>query len=393
MIVFKFLYANALRLAHVLALPIVWLLTLKPKYKHSLKARFLAQGHALDFKPTLWFHACSFGEIKSLEALLDQFQGVPILLTTTTQTGFDLAQATYAKHSCVQVRFLLFETLLFLWRKDLEDLKALVVTEAELWYGAFSLAKKMGAQTLLINARISKRSYSRYRRFKCFYTQLFKQVDRIYAQSSSDLERLKTLGARHTSLFPNLKLFNPPKSTHRYTKPPHTLIFLAASTHKSEEVLILEAFLALDNPSYQLLIAPRHPERFQEVRALLEHRGLDFHNLSGGFNLSKPIFLIDKLGALNDFYPLTDVVILGGSFVPIGGHNPLEPAFFGVKLISGKHIFNQEALFACVKNHVLIDPSELQNTLANHAQILRACIDTHNYQISDLADAIYPKSL
>ncbi len=389
---FEFLYTGILASLHVLALPLVGLFSLKSKYKNSLKARFLARKHALNSPPILWFHACSFGEIKSLQALLDQFPQVPILLTTTTQTGFDLACATYAKSPHIQVRFLLFETLLFLWRKDLAHLKALVVTEAELWLNVFRLAKSVGAQTFLINARISERSYPRYQRFKGFYAHLFKQVDRIYAQTPLDQERLATLGAQNVQIFPNLKLFNPPKVSHTYAKPDY-LIVLAASTHPSEEELILKAFLALNDLHARLLIAPRHPERFTEVKALLENQGIVFNSLSKGFDLSKSVFVIDKLGVLNDFYPLADVVILGGSFVPVGGHNPLEPAFFGVKLISGKHIFNQEALFACVQNYALIEPEQLGSTLANHAQLLPSFLDTHNHEISQLAHAIYPTSL
>ncbi|WP_459177991.1 lipid IV(A) 3-deoxy-D-manno-octulosonic acid transferase [Helicobacter felis] len=386
------IYLGVLCIAHVLALPLIALLRLRAKYRHSLAARFFAKGHALDFKPILWFHACSFGEIKSLEPLLALFDETPILLTTTTQTGYNLARNTYANNPHIQVRFLLFETLLWLWRKDLDHLQSLVVTEAELWYQVFSLAKQVGAQTFLLNARISTRSYGRYQRFRAFYTQLFKQIDRIYAQTPQDLQRLRSLGARHLEIFPNLKLFNTPKITTHHPKPPKPL-FLAASTHPGEEALILKAFLALQTSAF-LAIVPRHPERFLKVKELLQSQHLDFTTfLQEGVTWSKQILLVDALGVLNDFYAIADVVILGGSFVPVGGHNPLEPAFFHTKLISGKHIFNQQALFACVQNYVLIEQNTLEETLKRANQLSPSYIDQQGHSLQTLSKVIYASSL
>ncbi|WP_407927431.1 lipid IV(A) 3-deoxy-D-manno-octulosonic acid transferase [Helicobacter vulpis] len=388
---FYHVYIAVLALAHLLALPLIALWRFKPKYRHSLGARFFAKGHALSFKPTLWFHACSFGEVKSLEPLLALFPNTPILLTTTTQTGYTLAYNTYAHNASIQVRYLLFETLLWLWRKDLDQLQSLVVTEAELWLGVFVLAKQVGAQTLLINARISERSYPRYHRFRAFYAYLFSKVDRIYAQSMLDLERLYALGARTGAIFPNLKLFNPPKRTNHYPKPPKTLI-LGASTHPGEEVLILEAFLALQSDAF-LCLAPRHPERFAEVQKMLIQKGLIFDVFSEGLTWCHQVTLIDALGVLNDFYAIADIVILGGAFAPIGGHNPLEPAFFGAKLISGMHIFNQEALFSCVQNYVLVEPYQLSQALAQAQDILPSSIEYGDHRLETLAQMICKKPI
>ncbi|WP_104694951.1 lipid IV(A) 3-deoxy-D-manno-octulosonic acid transferase [Helicobacter salomonis] len=382
-------YIALLALVHLLVLPVLAFLRFKSKYRHSLGARFFARGYKLTFKPMLWFHACSFGEVKSLEPLLALFPNTPILLTTTTQTGYTLARNTYAHSAYIQVRYLLFETLLWLWRKDLDQLQSLVVTEAELWLGVFVLAKQVGAQTFLINARISRRSYPRYHRFRVFYAYLFAQVDHIYAQSTQDLGKLRSLGVRTGAIFPNLKLFNPPKRTHHYPKPPKTLI-LAASTHPGEEALILEAFLALQSDAF-LGLVPRHPERFGEVKKMLIQKGLIFDLFSEGLTWHHQVTLIDALGVLNDFYAIADIVILGGAFAPIGGHNPLEPAFFGAKLISGKHIFNQEALFSCVRNFILVEPPQLTQTLAQAQKILPSSIEYGNHRLETLAHMICRK--
>ncbi|BCZ18525.1 3-deoxy-D-manno-octulosonic-acid transferase KdtA [Helicobacter sp. NHP19-012] len=386
---FKFVYLTLLSVGHLCATPFLALFSLKAKYRHSLKARFFARRYALSFKPRLWLHACSLGEVKSLECLLNAFKDTPTLLTTTTQTGYNHAQKLAKDHHNLQAHFLLFETLLFLWCKDLDELKALVVTEAELWFQLFAVAKSVGAKTFLINARISSRSYPKYKRFKPFYTALFKNIDFIYAQSVLDKERLESLGAKTLCVFPHTKLFNPPICTKNYPKLKN-LSIVGASTHASEEALIVEAFLSLDE-SAQLILVPRHPERFKEVRSYLEkHPKLkgDFSCFSRGLRWDSRVLLIDALGELINFYAIADIVILGGAFAPIGGHNPLEPAYFGVKLISGTHIFNQEALFACVQNFYLVQENELAPTLANHATLKHSKIDTHEQELQTLIKAI-----
>ncbi|WP_281769185.1 lipid IV(A) 3-deoxy-D-manno-octulosonic acid transferase [Helicobacter ailurogastricus] len=386
---FKAVYVSLLGLGHCVATPLLALFSLKAKYRHSLKARFFARGYALDFKPHLWLHACSLGEVKSLECLLNAFEDTPLLLTTTTQTGYNHAKKLAKDNPKMQVRYLLFETLLFLWRKDLDHLKALVVTEAELWLNLFATAKAVGAKTFLINARISHRSYPKYLRLKPFYTALFKNIDFIYAQSALDKERLESLGAKTPCVFPHTKLFNPPLCTKNYPKLKN-LTIVGASTHPSEEALILEAFLRLQEPA-QLILVPRHPERFKEVKNYLErHPKLkgDFSCFSSGLKWGSKVLLIDALGELINFYAIADIVILGGAFAPIGGHNPLEPAYFGVKLISGVHIFNQESLFAWVQNFSLVQSQELAPTLAKHAMLKPSHINTQNQSLQTLVEAI-----
>ncbi|WP_197271724.1 lipid IV(A) 3-deoxy-D-manno-octulosonic acid transferase [Helicobacter heilmannii] len=387
---FNSIYLTLLSVAHFFATPFLALFSLKAKYRYSLRGRFFAKGHALIFKPRLWLHACSLGEVKSLECVLNAFKDTPLLLTTTTQTGYNHAKKLAQNNPHLQVRFLLFETLLFLWHKDLDHLKALVVTEAELWFGLFNLAKSVGAKTFLINARISSRSYPKYLRLKPFYTTIFKRIDFIYAQSVLDQERLESLGAKTLCVFPHTKLFNPPLCTKTYPKL-KSLTIVGASTHPTEEALIVEAFLRLKEPA-QLILVPRHPERFKEVKNYLEeHPTLqhDFSCFSSGLKWDSKVLLIDTLGELINFYAIADIVILGGAFAPIGGHNPLEPAYFGVKIISGTHIFNQEALFACVQNFYLVQGDQLTQTLAAHATLKASKIDTKEQELQTLIKAIH----
>ena len=400
-------YRALCAIAWLLLVPLLLYLSTKPKYRRSIPARFFpflrvftleSSGFCKDFYPHFWLHACSFGEIKSLEPIIQALaQAAPtrnILLTTTTQTGFDLAQSTYINEPRIRVEFLPFEIFLPFYARRLKQLQALVVTEAELWLELFYATKALGAKTLLINARISTRSYPKYRRFRTFYRLLFSYVDRVFAQSQADSTRLAELGANHIEVFGNLKLLSPIHISRTYPKPQNRLVIVAASTHKGEEELVLQAFSALKKLESKslLILAPRHPERFTEVATLLAGYPLASARFTQGSQVLNDsrldVVLLDTLGELNNCYAIAVIVILGGAFIPAGGHNPLEPAFFGTKLISGKEIFNQEALFACVDGYTLCEASELESTLLAHQSLPHAsCKHTHS-SLSTLIQAI-----
>lgn len=142
-----------------------------------------------------------------------------------------------------------------------------------------------------------------------------------------------------------------------------------------------------------LILAPRHPERFDEVSTLLESSDFSFTRFSQSDLTHCPpsdiqVILLDTLGELNNCYAIADIVILGGAFVPAGGHNPLEPAFFGTKLISGEAIFNQEALFACIDGYTLCKPSELESTLLAHHSLPHSSYKHAQAHLSTLIQAI-----
>lgn len=374
---FYFALVWVVQLLVLLALP---LLRLKAKYRHSLPARFALWRNAFPRKRIdFWFHACSLGEVSSLLPLLsflgDSGRDTNVLLTTITKTGYDkalsLQQACGNERLHISVRYLPFEPLLPLW---VGDVRKLLVLEAELWYALFAVAKKRGAETVLLNARISTRSYPKYLRFAWFYAQIFAQIDTILAQSDSDKECLQTLGAQNVAVAGNLKILNLPKSKQLFARPARPLVVLA-STHNGEESLLFDALRPLyESPTspFILLVAPRHPERFDSVWELMCTRFVG-HKMSrrsaGGAFLESDIVLADSLGELVEFYAIASVVVLCGSFVPVGGHNPLEVAAFSVPLLSGKEIFNQIPLFDLVEGYALIEAHELPEKLANLAAL------------------------
>ena len=361
--IFFFLYSVVAFFVYFLALPFLLLFSFKLKYKQSLPARFFLWKNP-SLKPGgIWFHSCSFGEAKAIKPLVDKLPSEVLRMSTTTYTGYE-AISDYTKES----RYLPFESLLFRW---LKPQKALVVMEAEFWYLLFALAKARGAKTLLINARMSERSYPKYQRIGWLYKQIFKYIDEVYAQTALDKERLETLGAKNVVITGNIKLSELPRVSKSLVKP-SGLVVCAASTHEGEEQLILDAFADFkkENDEAKLIVVPRHPERFDKVATMIEsfakNANISWHRYSKNESLEDDIVLIDALGELVNIYSISDIVILGGAFEPIGGHNAAEAAQFGCKIISGKHYFNQVDIFAAIEGIAIVEKSNLSRRMQQY---------------------------
>lgn len=330
--------------------------SLRAKYHCSIPARFFLFKNPKFSPAKVHFHACSFGEIRSLAPIIAKFKE-DAAVSVITQTGFDEAQRI-----TTNTRFLPFEIFVPFW---LGRSKILVVFEAELWLMLVFWAKFIGSRVILINARISDRSYPRYYKFRFFYRKIFKFIDKIYAQNELDKERLISLGARNVSVSGNIKSAFLPRPSKIYAKPSGRVIVLA-STHAGEESLLLKN-LELAQAD-RLIIVPRHPERFDEVAQLAkewaQERNFSFAKFSQIQNLQAKVTLIDAMGELVNIYAISDIVVLGGSFVPnVGGHNPIEAAQFNNAIITGEFIFNQKALFELVDGVKFAKASEINGLL------------------------------
>ena len=381
---FFFLYSLVAFLLYFLALPFLLLFSFKSKYKDSLPARFFLWKNP-PLKPHgIWFHSCSFGEAKAIKPLVDRLPPELLRMSSTTHTGYD-AILDYTNES----RYLPFESLLFFW---LKPQKALVVMEAEFWYLLFALAQKRGAKTLLINARMSDRSYPKYVRMGWLYRQIFKYIDEVYAQTVIDKERLEALGAKNVVVTGNIKLSTLPKVSKHLGKP-SALVVCAASTHEGEEELILDAFSEFkkEHAEARLLVVPRHPERFEKVANMIEtfakDENISWHRYSQNESLEDDIVLIDALGELVNIYSISDIVILGGAFEPIGGHNAAEAAQFGCKIISGKYYFNQKDIFEAVEGIAIVEASNLSRRLLQYGVLKRTSLKTKS-DISPIIESI-----
>lgn len=371
---FFFLYYLLSVVLYIIALPVILYFSFKSKYRQSLPARFFLQKTPPFSKKGIWFHACSLGEAKALAPLIEKITKAPVNISVITHTGFTAASA-YKK---AQVRYLPYELFLPFWQRRQ---RLLVVLEAELWFMLFAVAFSRGTKTVLLNARISDRSYPKYLKMKWFYSRLLGYVDMIYAQSETDRERFESLGAKEVKVIGNIKLAQKIEATVVYPKA-SGLTIVAGSTHEGEEKLILDAFLAfkkVHDKAIHLIIVPRHPERFEAVSQMLQvhakQEGLSYSRLSQSSSLENDLILVDRMGELNNMYAVSDIAVLGGGFAPIGGHNPLEPIAFGCKIISGKKIFNQTELFKYVKHAQLVEPEALAEAFSTALGMPASSID------------------
>ena len=350
---------------YLAAIPYLLFKARTPKYKIAIPSKFFLSNNKSFEKEKIWFHTCSMGEAKAIKPIIDLIED-EVNISVITNTGYE-----EAKKLTSNVRYLPFEIFLPFWVKKQ---KALVVMEAELWYMLFLCAKSKDTKTFLINARISDKSYKSYKKFSFFYKRVFANIDKVFAQTDTDKKRLIELGAKNVEVIGNIKLAQLPKITRVFEKADDILI-TAGSTHEKEEELILNSY---ERKFGKLVIVPRHPERFEKVDLLIKEfakkNNLSYHRFSQKENFDSDIILVDKLGELNNIYAISDVVILGGAFENIGGHNPIEPAFFNCKLISGENIFNQKSLFECVNNYQIVKKDELKNKLENIKNIKKSTL-------------------
>ena len=343
------------------ALPLLVYLSFKQKYRESIPARFFLFNNP-KFKSGngVWFHVCSLGEARALKPILELLGDKDIKITTITHTG----QAEARRYNA-EVRYLPYEMFLPFWAKGQD---VLVVLEAEFWFMLFSVLRAKGTRIILLNARISEKSAKKYLQFAWFYKKLLSHVEIIYAQSEADKNRFLALGAKNIEVIGNIKLAGKISKTKEYKKPEVELI-VAGSTHESEEESVLKSFVEYKKQSdAKLAVVPRHPERFESVYELMkkyaDKNSLTLSRFSHDKEFKADMILVDAMGELNNIYAISDIAILGGAFrEDVGGHNPLEPAYFGCKIISGKHFFHQRELFKYVHHVQYVERDEIHKAL------------------------------
>jgi 3-deoxy-D-manno-octulosonic-acid transferase len=353
------LYSVVLVVGFVLGLPwFLWKGRASGKYLRTFRERMgrLPVYLNLDGDRSIWIHAVSVGEVLAarplVPALRERFPGHRLFLSTTTLTGNEVA-----KKSVRGLDGLFFAPFDFphAVRRALEVVNPslLVLVETELWPNLIHEASRRGARVALVNGRVSPRSFPRYRRVRRLLSGVLSEVDLFLMQGEPHAERIRAMTAppERVKVTGNLKFDaveagRPPERTVRllHGGSPRPL-WVAGSTMPGEEELVLRAFHRVRErvPHARLLLAPRHPERFPEVPGLIESAGfrclrrsaLDPASWSDG-----EVLLLDTLGELAQVYSLASVVFVGGSLVPTGGHNILEPAVAGKPVLVGPHMEN-----------------------------------------------------
>ena len=354
----RILYSLVLYLCAPLALCYLLLRGTKNRaYLERIPERFGYIREPGSAQPVIWVHAVSVGEVQAsvtlVKRLLGAYPECRVLLTTVTPTGAARVRSLFA--GAVEHRYLPYDlphaVRLFLRRINP---RLLVILETEIWPNLLYYCERRGVPAILVNARLSAVSYRGYLRLRRFSASALRQLSHIAAQSAADAERFLALGADPAgiSVTGNLKFdIEAPQDlagqaqSLRRSLAAERPVWIAASTHEGEEIMVLDAFLHVREAvtGCLLIIAPRHPERFDKVYDLCRRRGLDVarHSGAAGVTPRNPdVYLLDTLGDLPLFYACTDAAFVGGSLVPAGGHNMVEAARLGVPLISGRHTAN-----------------------------------------------------
>jgi 3-deoxy-D-manno-octulosonic-acid transferase len=382
-----FLYSFGLMAAIVVTLP-YWLIRMarSGRYREGLLQRLGAVPQGLRTfvagRKTIWIHAVSVGEVLAasrLIELLDRLDtDLPVVISTTTRTGQALARERFAADTGLTARVFYFP-LDFGWivRRYLRMLRprVLILMESELWPRVLSEARRSGMPVAVVNGRISNRSLPKYRALRAFWRPFLRSLNVVLAQSALDAQRFVEIGvpADRVRVAGTLKFDvrtggdSEIKRMLREALPETARLLVAGSTLEGEEDPVLSVFqdLCKSFPDLVLAMAPRHPERFREVGKKIEAAGLPCTRRSSWKTRPEPIppggvFLLDSIGELASIYSLAAVAFVGGSLIPAGGHNPLEPAQFGKPIVMGPYADNFRGMVAALleKEAIRVTPPE-----------------------------------
>ncbi len=370
-------------------------------YRQNLAQRFGFAYPTID--ASIWVHAVSVGEVQAalplIRTLKERYPRKRLLVTTVTPTGAMRVKAAFG--DSVEHSYIPFE-LPFAIKRFFSAVnpKAALIMETEIWPNLYRACDDREIPLILVSARISPRSVPGYKRLLPLIRETLSYGIIIAAQSQSDAERFLALGANpeRTSVMGNIKFdVDLPEGTReaglrlRQESIGDRPVWIAASTHRGEEQLVLDAHEALleQHPDLLLILVPRHPERFADVRHMIEKRGLVVVSRSDGqsCDASTQVFLGDTMGEMPIFFAASDVSFIAGSLVPIGGHNLLEPAAQGLPIITGPHNFNAQEVadlfvssgacrlvrdrheLAATVGELLVSP-DLRDTLGKNARSL-----------------------
>lgn len=302
-------------------------------------------------KADLWVHCASVGEVLAVRPLIAQWREKyperPILITTMTPTGAEQVEKTFpfATH-----RYLPMD-----WRCSVKralkrlDCRHLLVVETELWPNLLSVAQKRGVRIDIVNARLSERSFARYKKFSRISKPLMKLPDCFLAHAQADADRFAELGAKNVLVTGSIKfdLTVPPEvleqNWHKQMSSP--FVWIGGSTHNGEDEPLLKIHKKLLEviPNSLLVLVPRHPERFQAVYELAKSH-FDKVALRSDISLEEwgdfQVVIGDTMGELMHYYQASDLAFVGGSLIKRGGHNPIEPALLGRATLVGPYTFN-----------------------------------------------------
>lgn len=352
-----FIYNIVVIVLAIILLPVILIaFIIQPKFRAGFKEKIGFYTYDKKGNKTVIFHAVSVGEVNAIKELVKEYKiknpSDVIIITTTTATGQEIAKKSLIQYADKITYFpydFFFSVLSFFNTYKPEKI---IIAETEIWPCFISLAKLKGIKVYTVNGRISPKSFNGYKKIKLFIAPILKKYEKIFMQSKDDAQRLINLGAdkNTTEIMGNLK-FDISQNLDKgqidkyinQLKTSNYRIFIAASTHKGEDEIVLEVYKKLKEKyaDAKLLIAPRHPQRYNEVIDLISSTRFKYgkRSLNDNFDDNDAI-LLDTMGELSKLFSICYLAFIGGSFSSTGGHNPLEASIWEKPVISGPCIFN-----------------------------------------------------
>ncbi len=364
-----------------------------PKYRKGLSQRIGLKLPPRPEKAPIWCHAVSVGEVIAVSELLRQVKarwpGIPLYISTVTATGQETAKSKLGD---------LAEAIFYLPFDIPPVVKAVVervnprlflLVETELWPGLIMELKERGIPQVLINGRLSPGSFRNYHAFKRLMVPLLLGFHRLCMQSRRDAARMVSLGApahrvimtgnlKYDTILASLDGIEASQVRSELGIPENAKVVVAGSTHQGEEEALLGVLSrCVGQDDTLLVLAPRHPERWDEVARLIEARGIPLARRSRGEPLNHArVMLLDTMGELATSYAAANVAFVGGSLAEVGGHNPLEPAALGVPVVTGPHLFNFQEISQMLTGaggmKVCSNPEQVVNTICGLLEDKRA---------------------
>ncbi len=385
-----FLYNLALALAALAGIPYwLWLLARGRRYREGLSERLGSVPQRLELRPEhaprIWIQAVSVGEVLAVAELVARlraaYPGGRVFISTTTAAGQELARERFGEESVFYLPFDFgFAIQPYLrWMQP----QLVMLAETEFWPNLLRLAKKSGARVAVVNARISDRSLPGYRRWRGFLRAALANADLFLAQSEEDRRRLVEIGAEteRVQVSGNLKFDGKaPAATPLVAELRAAMagsgvkeVVVCGSTMAGEEEALLKALDVSSSPQRLVILAPRRPERFDEVEKLIARFQVKSWRRSTWNKrepLSSGVMLLDTVGELAAVYALATIAFVGGSLAATGGHNILEPAQFGVPIVVGPHTGNFRDMVAIFRRANALVEADAANPAAAFQRLL-----------------------
>jgi 3-deoxy-D-manno-octulosonic-acid transferase len=355
------LYSLLLTITFILMLPLFVLR--REKYASGFRQRL---GNYPDFRhdgrPVIWLHCVSVGETNAarplVEALQEAFPKHRLVISTTTRTGQDLARKIFRDKADAVVYFPFDWKFATARALSIFNPSLVLLMETEIWPRFIHEAKARGSKIAVVNGRLSQRSFGRYSRVRSFVKRVLADFDMALMQAEGDAKRIIELGIDpdRVAVTGNIKFEQSSVEVEtalteefrrRFAVSPDKPLIIAASTHDPEERYVIESLEGELSHSCRLMIAPRHPERFDTVEKLLRGSPYTFvrrTSPASDLDMKADIILLDTIGELRAAYPLAEIVFVGGSLIPHGGQSVLEPAAEGKAIVTGPYTENFEAV-------------------------------------------------